>query len=53
MANGTIHSRDFVQKIRNGKSKFTDPNGDIYEGDFAEDYFHGKGIITFSDGTFH
>jgi hypothetical protein len=34
-----------------GKGKFTWSNGDVYEGDFFNDNFHGNGKIIVIDGT--
>ena len=35
------------------KVKQTFDNGDVYEGDFVNGNFHGKGKYTYADGTFY
>ena len=33
-----------------GKGRFTYSNGDVYEGDYANDKRHGHGVFTYYDG---
>jgi hypothetical protein len=40
----------FVNNSKNGKGRLIKDNI-VYEGDFADDLYHGIGTLTFSDGT--
>ena len=33
----------FKDEIKNGRGKFTYPNGDVYDGEWKNDKRHGKG----------
>jgi hypothetical protein len=42
-ANGQIYTGSFYMSTRHGVGKLTFPNGDWYQGNFANDLFHGNG----------
>lgn len=37
--------------LKNGKQ--TLPNGDVYEGQFSNDLYHGKGLLTKKEGAIY
>jgi hypothetical protein len=37
--------------MKNGIGKLTKPDGEVYVGEFRDDSFNGKGILTLPDGT--
>jgi hypothetical protein len=36
--------------MKNGIGKYVKPNGEIYIGEFRDDSYNGKGILTLPDG---
>ena len=47
--NGYEYNGNFNGFSLQGKGKLKSPEGDIYEGDFDENYFHGEGKYTYHD----
>ena len=45
--NGYEYDGDFNGCSLQGKGKLKNPDGDIYEGDFENNYFHGEGKYTY------
>jgi len=44
-------SSNAPKKLFTGYKKHTYSNGDVYEGDFKNDFPHGKGKMTYTNGT--
>ena len=40
---------EFKNGLRNGYGTFTTSNGEKYEGEWKDNYKHGKGVQDFSD----
>lgn len=49
--NGYIYEGDFVGGNRSGLGILTSPNGDFYEGMWANDQFNGQGTYKWADGS--
>ncbi len=47
---GYVYTGMYVLGKRQGRGKQTLANGDVFEGDFADDTPHGKGILQMSSG---
>ena len=41
----------WVNDKKEGKGKYLFADGDIYEGDYFNNLFHGKGIYFYKDGS--
>ena len=49
--NGYIYEGNFKDGLRSGLGKLSAPNGDVYDGMWENDQFHGQGTYVWSDGS--
>jgi len=52
-ADGKYRGQVSAEKLREGKGIFYYPAGDVYFGDWKQDFFHGEGVYIFRSGEIY